>query len=257
MTRSSLLKAFILAVAIGAPLGSRIKHSLKEATQGSHEAKGSCEYPQWMMPEVGTDSRCNHGRPEDAWKACPKRTSKECVGYEIGEGETCKVTCKDDPSGSSETLKCVGENEWEVVGTPLTCPLPFCNYPQWMMPEVGTNTRCDHGRDARTACPKRCAECEDIFGITGGETCKVTCADGTEGFETLKCVGMDKWEVVGNPLTCEGSKRAEQDVRPVKANKCNGLNTFQCWITSGCRCDGGYNGIKEYFTCGSEGCQSI
>lgn len=61
--------------------------------------------------------------------------------------------------------------------------LPFCNYPMWGIPEVGTDNRCDHG-----SCPKRTTNCEDIYGTFGGDTCTVVCAGTTasQGSETVR-----------------------------------------------------------------------
>lgn len=72
----------------------------------------------------------------------------------------------------------------------------FCDYPMWSLPDVGTDSRCDHDE----GCPKISKECEDLFGKMGGETCKVTCAgdpEGTEhGSEVWKCIGASAKKAV-------------------------------------------------------------
>ncbi|GMH93115.1 hypothetical protein TrVE_jg10273 [Triparma verrucosa] len=93
----------------------------------------------------------------------------------------------------------------------------FCSYPMWSIPEVGTDTRCDNGRNG---CPKRIdevasPECTDSFGVAGGATCVVRCAsdhDGSDNTEAWQCSDTDfeTWELVGDSLDCSSEEISEK-----------------------------------------------
>eukprot|EP00931_Biecheleriopsis_adriatica_P071834 TRINITY_DN45772_c0_g1_i1.p1 TRINITY_DN45772_c0_g1~~TRINITY_DN45772_c0_g1_i1.p1 ORF type:complete len:264 (+),score=26.92 TRINITY_DN45772_c0_g1_i1:104-895(+) len=73
----------------------------------------------------------------------------------------------------------------------------FCSYPMWTIPDVGTDSRCDHGE-----CPKRVKEyCDNIYGVGLNETCEVYCADGVlEGN-----VSIELWKCVENHSDLHGN----------------------------------------------------
>lgn len=85
----------------------------------------------------------------------------------------------------------------------------FCSNPMWSIPKVGTDDRCDNGLDG---CPKRIdanatPECSDSFGVKGGDSCVVRCAnglDGTDATEVWRCLedDIETWELVGDELAC-------------------------------------------------------
>ena len=74
----------------------------------------------------------------------------------------------------------------------------------WTIPGTGTDTRCDH-----ESCPKRPeARCDDIYGISEGESCNVYCTDGGKTAETWTCakgseLWESKWVLTSYPLVCE------------------------------------------------------
>lgn len=81
-----------------------------------------------------------------------------------------------------------------------TTPTPICSYPQWTIPGVGTDTRCDHPE----GCPKRpCTPCAAVYGITAGKSCEVYCANNGNMKETWYCSSSGTWVVQeGGPMTC-------------------------------------------------------
>ena len=49
----------------------------------------------------------------------------------------------------------------------------FCDYPMWSIPKTGTESRCDWEE-----CPMRPEEaCDSMYGVFGGDQCKVFCAN--------------------------------------------------------------------------------
>ena len=84
----------------------------------------------------------------------------------------------------------------------------------WTIPGVGT-TRCDW--------PEGCPmvpepNCDDIYGVFGGDQCKVYCAIGS-GTETWECVGDENWKLVSEPATC-----VDNDGRAKDGETCEGFN---------------------------------
>jgi len=80
----------------------------------------------------------------------------------------------------------------------------FCSYPMWMIPGVGTDTRCDYD----SGCDRRVTEtCNNIYGITQGQTCMVYCdwnkpPTGPTGYETWECTGNNEWTRISQALSC-------------------------------------------------------
>jgi len=85
----------------------------------------------------------------------------------------------------------------------------FCNYPMWTIPDVGTETRCDHS----TGCPKRTTDCNDLFGVLFGDNCTLVCANDQRGdTETVKCIGNDVWS--SSVLDCSRPVLAVAEAKP-------------------------------------------
>merc|ERR1719487_1990571 len=93
----------------------RSSSSKIEASAKAAVSFGFCDYPMWVMPDVGTDRRCDHEA------GCPKRTT-DCENlYGKMENETCTVVCAGAPRGPTETWACVDRNEWKLVGPAIDC----------------------------------------------------------------------------------------------------------------------------------------
>ena len=67
------------------------------------------------LRQVGEDERCDHD-------ACPKRTT-DCTGiYGVAGGDECTLVCAGaGAAAGTETVRCVGDEEWATVGEPLQC----------------------------------------------------------------------------------------------------------------------------------------
>ena len=73
-----------------------------------------CSYPQWGIPGVGDDYRCD-------WEECEKRVERNCIRLGVFGGDRCKVSCAEDPSKGTETWECVSDEEWRRVTDHLHC----------------------------------------------------------------------------------------------------------------------------------------
>ena len=94
----------------------------------------------------------------------------------------------------------------------------------WSIPGVGTDQRCDDNK----GCPKRIdsiasPDCDDSFGVFGGDSCTVRCAsddDGGEHVEVWTCSDTDNetWLEPEEGLKC-GRRKPKSKPRkkqPVK-----------------------------------------
>jgi len=73
----------------------------------------------------------------------------------------------------------------------------------WRLPEVGTDSRCDYGDRTSKSCPKRTRNCDGIYGVFGGDTCIVYCANDPDGpTEEWECSGHDTWSSSSESLVC-------------------------------------------------------
>merc|ERR1740121_263903 len=176
------------------------------------------------MPGVGTDRRCDHA------DGCPLRVAAEsehdCLDtYGVFGGKACTVQCANDRTRTPRTTQylCSGHNTWERVGPELDCGVPavslveaavmtklkedgFCSYPMWAIPGVGTERRCDN----REGCPLRIApesehNCQGVYGIMGGESCTVACANDPTRKTEYKCTGWEEFSLVGPKLDCSAA----------------------------------------------------
>jgi hypothetical protein len=168
--------------------------------QSPHSPAGFCNYPQYTIPGVGDEDRCD---TPDSDGMCTKETEET---YGAGSGDVVQVWCAGDDHGEHdgiETWKCVGDDAWELQGEALKCPLGFCNYPQYTIPGVAAEGgRCDTpNSDGR--CNKGT---EWLYGTMGGGTAEVWCSGDHQGkahgLEVWKCMGHDKWALQGEAIHC-------------------------------------------------------
>lgn len=222
------------------------------------------EYIYCMDFETADECKNTDGCSWDAeWESCMMDYDEE--EYEYGDDDYVYCMDLEDADECKNTDGCFWDAKWEFceIGdeldmatpaptdqdddflpnipptlSPVTSPTDkpvsaspsHCNYPMWNMPEVGTDTRCDH----TSGCPKRTLDCENLFAKFVGEECTLTCANDRDGpTETVKCVGPDEWETVGPSLDCADETTDEINCYELGGKKCR--NTAGCsWMEGTC-----------------------
>jgi len=132
------------------------------------------------------------------------RPEPACDGiYGVVGGDTCEVNCAENPD-LTETWECIGNETWERKSDAVECSSSgstLCSYPMWTIPGTGTDERCDFDE-----CPMRPEPaCDGIYGVVGGDTCEVNCAENPDLTETWECIGNETWERKSDAVECSSS----------------------------------------------------